>query len=90
MARKRQGGNFGNFGSDSFSRIPKVEEYTAQLVRAAFGGSLPNTIYTSDRESTWSRWRRGWELAAANGVERPSFMILDIKFQSLIMLILLV
>ncbi len=79
MARKRQGGNFGNFGSDSFSRIPKVEEYTAQPVRAAFGGSLPNTIYTSDRESTWSRWRRGWELAAANGVERPFFY--DFRYQ---------
>ena len=73
MARKRQGGNFGNFGSDSFSRIPKVEEYRVQPVRAAFGGSLPNTIYTSDREAAWSRWRRGWELGTANGVERPFF-----------------
>ena len=73
MARKRPGGSFGNFGSDSFSRIPKVEEYRVQPVKAAFGGSLPNTIYTSDREAAWSRWRRGWELATANGVERPFF-----------------
>lgn len=73
MARKRQGGNFGNFGSDSFSRIPKVEEYRVKPIKAAFGGSLPNTIYTSDREAAWSRWRRGWELATANGVERPFF-----------------
>ena len=31
MARKKQGGNFGTLVPDSFSRIPKVEEYTAQL-----------------------------------------------------------
>ena len=73
MARKRQGGNFGNFGSDSFSRLPKIDNYKVQPVKAAFGGSLPNTIYTSDREAAWSRWRRGWELATANGVERPFF-----------------
>jgi hypothetical protein len=73
--RKRPGGNFGNFGSSSFSEIPKVEtrKYKVAPVKGEFGGSIPDSLYTSNRESTWTRWRRGWELATANGVERPFF-----------------
>ena len=73
--RKRPGGNFGNFGASSFSEIPKVEtkKYKVSPVKGEFGGSIPDSLYTSNRESTWARWRKGWELAAANGSLRPFF-----------------
>ncbi|HAW75654.1 MAG TPA: hypothetical protein DCW74_07965 [Alteromonas australica] len=77
MARKRPGGNFGNFGKDSFAKAEKVDigtkKYRVSPIKGSFGGSVPDAIYTSDREAAWSRWRRGWELATSNGVERPFF-----------------
>ena len=75
--RRRPGGNFGNFGANSFSKIEKpdigTKKYTIAPIQGDFGGSIPDAIYTSDREAAWSRWRRGWELATSNGVERPFF-----------------
>jgi len=74
--RRRPGGNFGNFGNSSFSKLEKQKtksRYTVKPIVGDFGGSVPNSIYTSDRNSAWSRWRRGWELATSNGVERPFF-----------------
>ena len=75
MARRRTGGNFGNFGSSSFSGVdkPEIKKYKVAPVKGEFGGSIPDSIYTSNRESSWTRWRRGWELATANGVKRPFF-----------------
>ena len=77
MARRRPGGNFGNFGKDSFAKIEKIDigtqKYKIAPIKGSFGGSIPDAIYTSDREAAWSRWRRGWELATSNGVERPFF-----------------
>ena len=75
MSRRRPGGNFGNFGASSFSNIdkPEIKKFKLAPVKGEFGGSVPDSLYTSNRESTWSRWRRGWELGAANGVLRPFF-----------------
>lgn len=68
MARKRgssfgsvsnsKGSSFGDFvRSESF--IPK----NVQPIRTEFSkGSVPDSIYSSNRESAWSRWRRGFEL----------------------------
>ena len=61
------GTSFGKFKGSVFNgSTPKVETYKVQPIEGAFGGSIPNSLYTVDRESTWSRWRRGYELGAAN------------------------
>jgi len=31
-----------------------------------FGGSVADSLYTSNKEAAWNRWRRGYELATAN------------------------
>jgi hypothetical protein len=41
MARKRQRGNFGNYGSSSFSRISKQESYQVKPVNGGFNNNLP-------------------------------------------------
>ena len=72
MAKKNKnsfGGanSFGKFKGSVFSgSTPKIETYKVEPIEGVFGGSIPNSIYTIDRESTWSRWRRGWELGSAN------------------------
>ena len=42
MTRKRPGGNFGNFGSDSFARKvdKKTLNYKVKPITAEFGGSV--------------------------------------------------
>jgi hypothetical protein len=58
---------FGNFKKQSFDGSgPKIEKYRVEPIEGVFGGSIPNSLYTVDRESTWSRWRRGYELGTAN------------------------
>lgn len=72
MAKKNKnsfGGanSFGKFKGSVFSGSnPKIESYRVEPIEGVFGGSVPNSIYTVDRESTWSRWRRGYELATSN------------------------
>ncbi len=72
MAKKNKntfgGGNsFGRFQGSVFSgSTPEVKTYKVEPVEGVFGGSIPNSLYTVEREATWSRWRRGWELGAAN------------------------
>ena len=72
MAKKKNnsfGGanSFGKFKGSAFGGgTPKIETYKVEPIEGVFGGSVPNSIYTIDRESTWSRWRRGWELGSAN------------------------
>lgn len=57
MAKKR-GSSFGSFvRSETF--IPK----NVQPIRTEFSkGSVPDSIYSANRESAWSRWRRGFEI----------------------------
>ena len=39
---------------------------TYETIKGEFGGSVPNSLRTSNAESAWSRWRRGFELATAD------------------------
>ena len=72
MAKKNKnsfGGanSFGKFKGSVFSgSTPKIETYKVEPIEGVFGGSIPNSLYTVERESTWSRWRRGYELGTAN------------------------
>jgi hypothetical protein len=63
---KRSGGSFGNFGGKSFGKVAEIKPYKVEPITAEFGGSIPNSLYTIDRNSSWSRWRRGYELATSN------------------------
>jgi hypothetical protein len=73
MANRRPKGN--SFSGSSFSKpeCPAIDSYKVKPIKGEFGGSVPDSLYTSNRESTWTRWRRGWELATSNGVERPFY-----------------
>ena len=31
-----------------------------------FGGSVADSLYSSNKEASWNRWRRGYELATSN------------------------
>jgi len=50
-----------SFGS--FARIDFFEPKNVTPIRTEFSkGSVPDSIYATNRESAWSRWRRGFEL----------------------------
>ena len=61
MASK-QGNTFGTFGQtkspDPF-RVPVIKTEFSQ-------GGVPGSISVIDRESSWTRWRRGYEMACAS------------------------
>lgn len=59
MARKI-GSNFGDFQGGKFT-VNGIKPITTEFSK----GSVPDSIYTINRESAWSRWRRGYELATA-------------------------
>jgi hypothetical protein len=69
MAKK---GAFGSFskktkGANSFGSFSTTEEFKpangVTPIRTEFSkGSLPDSIYSSNREAAWSRWRRGYEI----------------------------
>lgn len=57
-ARNSKGASFGDF-IRSESLTPKG----VQPIRTEFSqGSVPDSIYSANRESAWSRWRRGFEI----------------------------
>jgi len=59
---KKLGNTFGNF-QQSTSFTPE----TVRPIKTEFSsGSIPDSIYAANRESAWSRWRRGYELATAS------------------------
>lgn len=61
MGKKSQG----SFGS--FSHIKPVLPAGVKPITTEFSrGSLPDSIYRVNRESAWSRWRKGYELATAS------------------------
>jgi len=35
-------------------------------IKGEFGGSVPDSLYSSNQESAWNRWRRGYELATSD------------------------
>ena len=55
-----------------FLNNQSLEVYKVKPIKAEFGGSAPDSLYSSNRESSWTRWRKGWELAVADGA-RKSF-----------------
>ena len=55
-------GSFGGF-SQAITKDPfKLKPITTEFSR----GSVPNSIYSANRESAWTRWRRGYEIATAS------------------------
>ena len=60
MARQR--GNTFSF----LKGASKPDKFGVLPIKAEFGGSLPSSIYRVNSASSWSRWRRGFELATAS------------------------
>jgi hypothetical protein len=58
---KRGGSSFGTFNKSETFDPRSVKPITTEFSR----GSVPDSIYAANRESAWSRWRRGYELACA-------------------------
>lgn len=68
---KKSGSSFGNFqATQAFDPRP-IKPITTEFSK----GSVPNSLYAVDRESSWTRWRRGYEIAtssiADNAYEYP-------------------
>ena len=53
---------FGDFGIKKVFAINKFNPISTEFSK----GSVPNSVYSSNRESAWARWRRGYELATAS------------------------
>lgn len=61
----RQVTNFGSF--DNFVKKKDKGAFVLKPITTEFSkGSVPDSLSTSNRESAWSRWRRGYELATAS------------------------
>ena len=58
---KKIGSNFGNFQETKTLQPNKIKPITTEFSK----GSVPDSIYASNRESAWSRWRKGYELATS-------------------------
>ena len=64
---KKNGNSFGSF--NSFSKSKSTEPKGIAPIRTEFSrGSVPDSIYTSNRESAWSRWRRGFEIYSNSSI----------------------
>lgn len=59
---KKAGNIFNNFQQKTSFTPNSVKPISTEFSR----GSVPDSIYSSNRESSWSRWRRGYELATAS------------------------
>jgi hypothetical protein len=56
--------NFGSFSS--FTKEKDRDPFRLTPIKTEFSkGAVPDSIYSANRESAWSRWRRGFELATA-------------------------
>lgn len=58
---KKIGNNFGDFQANMAFKPNGIKPIITEFSK----GSIPDSIYTANRESAWSRWRRGYELATA-------------------------
>lgn len=61
MANKR-GSSFGDFTKTASFDPRGVKPITTEFSQ----GSVPDSIYSINRESAWTRWRRGYEMACAS------------------------
>jgi len=63
---KKSGNSFGEF-----ARTTIFEPKNVQPIKTEFSkGSIPDSIYSSNRESAWSRWRRGFEIYCNTSVNK--------------------
>lgn len=62
---KKKGSSFGSFRGPEPFPTKKIEPIKSEFSR----GSVPDSIYTANRESAWTRWRRGYELANATAYD---------------------
>ena len=58
---KQSGSSFGNFQKTQQFDPRPVKPITTEFSK----GSVPDSLYAVNRESAWSRWRRGYEIATA-------------------------
>ena len=61
----KRGSDFGSFGAMDIPDIGKIKAITTEFSK----GSVPNSILRMDRESAWTRWRRGYEIATSVGIQ---------------------
>ena len=61
MARKI-GSSFGNFQETKSYTPGKIKPITTEFSK----GSVPDSLYAANRESAWSRWRKGFEIATSS------------------------
>lgn len=61
---KKSGSSFGAFARSESFGPSKVKPITTEFSK----GSVPDSIYSANRESAWSRWRRGFELYSNNSI----------------------
>lgn len=59
---KGNGNSFGNFAASKAFQLRALTPITTEFSK----GSVPNSLYSINRESAWTRWRRGYELATAS------------------------
>jgi hypothetical protein len=59
---KKSGNSFGDFSNTTTFNPGQVKPIATAFTR----GSIPNSLYAMDRECSWTRWRRGYELATAS------------------------
>lgn len=57
----KSGNSFGNFQGNQPYKVNGLKPITTEFSR----GSVPNSLYAINRESAWTRWRRGYEIATA-------------------------
>jgi hypothetical protein len=62
----KQGDLFGNFSQRIEFKPAAIKPITTEFSR----GAVPNSIVAMDRESAWTRWRRGYELAVTVGIQK--------------------
>ena len=58
------GNTFGNFGTSKPFKLNGVKPIRTEFSK----GSIQGSLYAVNRESAWTRWRRGYELATALSV----------------------
>jgi len=63
---KKSGSSFGGFNQIEITAPAGVKPITTEFSR----GSIPDSLYSVNRESAWSRWRRGYELATATTYDK--------------------
>lgn len=58
----KSGSSFGDFVRAQAFDLRSIKPISTEFSK----GSVPNSIYSANRESSWTRWRRGYEIACAS------------------------